>query len=53
MKKCYNCNEEVKISRSIKEGIKLNCLRCIGCGEEYFTSSELVKFDILRRRKFD
>ena len=51
MKTCYKCGSNVKISKSIKEGITLNCLRCLKCGEEYFTSSELVKFDILRGRK--
>ncbi len=48
MENCYKCKTNVKISKSIKEGIELNCLKCPKCGEEYFTSSELVKFDILK-----
>ena len=48
MKECYKCKEKVKIAKCVKEGITLNCLKCPKCGEEYFTSSELVKFDILR-----
>lgn len=51
MKTCYKCNVDVKISKCEKEGIKLDCLKCPKCGEEYFTSSELTKFDILSGRK--
>ncbi len=51
MKTCYKCNTDVKIYECIKEGIKLDCLKCPKCGEEYFTSSELIKFDILTGRR--
>ena len=51
MKTCYKCNVDVKISECEKEGIKLNCLKCPKCSEEYFTSSELTKFDILSGRR--
>lgn len=51
MKTCYKCNTDVKIAIAIKEGIELHCLRCPKCGEEYFTSSELIKFDILSGRR--
>lgn len=51
METCYRCNTAVKISKSIKEGIELNSLKCPRCGEEYFTSSELTKFDILTGRR--
>jgi len=45
MKTCYKCNSEVKIAKSMKEGIPLNCMKCIGCNEEYYTSSEIIKYD--------
>jgi hypothetical protein len=51
MKTCYKCKVDVKISICKKEGIILDCLKCPKCGEEYFTSSELTKFDILSGRK--
>jgi hypothetical protein len=51
MKTCYKCNVDVKVAKCTKEGIELNCLRCTKCGEEYFTSSELTKFDILTGRQ--
>lgn len=51
MKTCYKCNSPLKVSKCIKEGITLNCLRCQKCGEEYYTSSELLKFDILTGKK--
>ena len=51
MKKCYKCKSNVKITKCIKEGITLNCLKCPKCGEEYFTSSELIKFDIKTGRR--
>lgn len=46
MKTCYKCGTDVKTAKCIKENVTLNCLRCPKCGEEYFTSSELIKFDI-------
>ncbi len=51
MENCYKCNGKVKVSKCKKEGISLNCLKCIKCGEEFFTSSELVKFDILTGKR--
>jgi CRISPR/Cas system-associated protein Cas10 (large subunit of type III CRISPR-Cas system) len=51
MKTCYKCNVDVKIAKCIKENVELNCLKCPKCGEEYFTSSELIKFDILTGRR--
>lgn len=51
MEKCYKCETDVKVDTTIKEGFTLNCLKCPKCGEEYFTSSELVKFDILSGKK--
>ena len=51
MKTCYKCGDSVKVSKCTKEGITLNCLKCTKCGEEYFTSSELVKFDILSGKR--
>ena len=51
MKTCYKCKSSVKVAKCIKEGIELNCMRCSNCSEEYFTSSELVKFDILSGKK--
>ena len=51
MKACYKCGTDVKISKCIKEGIALGCLKCPKCGEEYFTSSELTRFDILTGKR--
>ena len=51
MKTCYKCGTEVKPSRSVKDGIRLGCMKCPRCGEEYYTSSELVKFDILSGKR--
>lgn len=51
MKNCYKCGTEVKMSKCIKEGVALNCLKCPKCNEEYFTSSELIKFDIKTGRR--
>lgn len=51
MKTCYKCGSLVKVAKCIKEGVKLDCLKCEKCGEEYFTSSELIKFDIKTGRR--
>ncbi|MBS3121933.1 hypothetical protein J4434_03565 [Candidatus Woesearchaeota archaeon] len=53
MKTCYKCGANVQAAKCVKEGINLECLKCPKCEEEYFTSSELIKFDIKTgRRKF-
>ena len=51
MRTCYRCGADVKTAGVIKEGIRLECMRCPKCGEEYFTSSELMKFDIRTGRR--
>ena len=51
LKTCYKCATEVREARVIKEGVTLSCLRCPQCGEEYFTSRELIKFDILTGKR--
>ena len=51
MKACYKCGTDVKVDTILKDGIKLNCLKCPRCGEEYFTSSELVKYDLLTGKR--
>ena len=51
IKTCYKCGGEVEALKSVKEGIVLHGLTCKKCGEEYFTSRELIKFDILTGRR--
>lgn len=46
MKTCYKCGKNVKAAKCIKEGVELDCMKCPKCSEEYFTSTELIKFDI-------
>ncbi len=50
LKTCYKCRVDVKRAVVVKEGIKLRCLRCPKCKEEYFTSSEIFRFDALTGR---
>ncbi|MBU0757436.1 MAG: AbrB/MazE/SpoVT family DNA-binding domain-containing protein [Nanoarchaeota archaeon] len=51
MQTCYKCNCDVKPSKVKREGIELNCMHCPECNEDYFTSSELIKFDILTGKR--
>ncbi|MBS3098417.1 AbrB/MazE/SpoVT family DNA-binding domain-containing protein [Candidatus Woesearchaeota archaeon] len=51
MKTCYKCKTNVKEATVVKDGIKLKCLKCPKCGEEYFTSSELIRYDILTGKR--
>lgn len=51
MKICYKCGTKVKKAKCCKEGIDIDCMRCPKCGEEYFTSSELMKFDIMKGKR--
>jgi len=50
MKTCYKCKSAVKVAKCTKENIELNCMKCTSCGEEYFTSSELMKFDTITQK---
>ena len=49
--KCYKCKIKVKATKVTKKGIKLNCLKCPKCKEEFFTSEELIKYDLIRGKK--
>lgn len=51
METCYKCKVKVKKKTVIKDGVELYCLKCPKCGEEYFTSSELMKYDILTGKR--
>ena len=51
MKTCYKCGGNVKEAKVVKEGVSLSCLKCPKCNEEYLTSSELIRFDILTGRQ--
>ena len=51
MKTCYKCDINVEEAVVDKEGVKLKCLKCPKCSEEYYTSSELIKYDLLKGRK--
>lgn len=51
MKNCYKCGAEIQSTQCVKDKIKLNCMKCPKCGEEYFTSSELIKYDILSGKR--
>ncbi|HLC46608.1 MAG TPA: AbrB/MazE/SpoVT family DNA-binding domain-containing protein [Candidatus Nanoarchaeia archaeon] len=51
MKKCYKCGTAVQSAACVKEGHSLECMKCPKCGEEYFTSSALIKHDILTGKR--
>lgn len=53
LKTCYRCGAGLREATILKEGVPLYCMRCPSCGEEYFTSSELIRFDILTGRRSD
>lgn len=48
MKTCYKCNVELENTTTLMGGVRLKCQKCPKCGEEYFTSSELMRYDILK-----
>jgi hypothetical protein len=31
---CYKCGSSVKLAKCKKEGITLDCMKCLKCGEE-------------------
>jgi len=51
METCYKCKSKVKLAKTIKDEVELECVKCENCGEEYFTSSELIKYDILTGKR--
>jgi hypothetical protein len=55
--KCYACNGPVVAHTSVKEEVTLHGQRCAKCGEVFYRSSEILKFEALtgrtkRYRKF-
>jgi len=51
MKTCYRCGAAVKPFTTTKRGVTLQGERCTACGEEFFTSGELLKFEALTAKK--
>ncbi|MBI5065880.1 hypothetical protein HZA97_06595 [Candidatus Woesearchaeota archaeon] len=51
MKTCYKCEGKLKEVKVTKEGIRVSCFKCTNCRKEYFTSRELIKFDVLTERR--
>lgn len=51
MKQCYNCKVDLHWSTFTRDGVSMKCLACSKCKENYFTSSELIRFDILTGRR--
>lgn len=48
---CYKCNVKVVECHVVKHGIEVYCLKCPKCDEQYFTTSELMRLDSLRKRR--
>jgi len=48
---CYRCGAKVRDAVVMKDGVRLNCLKCPKCREEYFTSSELLRYDVLTGKR--
>ncbi|MFH1456181.1 MAG: AbrB/MazE/SpoVT family DNA-binding domain-containing protein [archaeon] len=53
MDKCYFCKSKLKVTKTKMDNITLDCMRCPKCKEEYFTSDQMIKYDILTGRRQD
>ena len=51
MKKCYVCDGKVVNHAAVKRGVTLKGERCTKCGEEFFPSGELLKFEALTAKR--
>jgi hypothetical protein len=54
IKKCYACGGKAVAHTAVKEGVTLKGERCEKCGEEFYPSGELLRFEALtgRSRKY-
>ncbi len=51
MEKCYKCNVKLKETTAIREGVDIYFLKCSKCGEEFYTSDELIRHDVLTGKR--
>ena len=51
IKKCIECDGEVKKSSIVKKGIVLEAWECQKCGEKYIPSREMSRYEILTGRR--
>lgn len=51
MDKCHRCNAKLKEINSVREGVDIYFLKCQKCGEEFYTSDELIRHDTLTGKR--
>jgi hypothetical protein len=53
MDTCAVCKSKLKKYKEKKDGVELKGWKCTGCKETYFSSNELLKWEILSGRRKD
>ena len=49
--RCHKCKVPTKKCKTKMNEVTLNCFKCPKCGEEYLTSSEYIKYEILTGKR--
>jgi len=51
MKTCIICDGDLSEHSEISEDVEINGWKCEGCGETFFTSSEMLRWEVLTGRR--
>jgi hypothetical protein len=53
LKRCPNCNTPLTEQVVMKDSIDIECLKCPKCDEEFYSSKELLRYEILSGKRKD
>lgn len=53
MERCVLCKGELKSHKEVSEGVEIRGWKCKKCGEVFFPSSEMLRWEVLTGRRSD
>ena len=53
MERCVICKEKLTDHKEKKDGVEIHGWKCTKCNETYFSSNELLKWEVLSGRRKD
>ena len=51
MNECALCKGKIEKNEEINEGVKIKGWRCKKCGETFFTSTEMLRWEVLTKKR--
>ncbi len=53
MERCALCRGELESYKEVSDGVGIRGWRCRACGETFFPSSEMLRWEVLTGRRMD